>query len=125
MNRRSFFQLVTGVVGGVVAAFVPKTKPKMTLREWDKTTQMETVIQDERNLMPTLNWIHVGPYKDTSLIQMDCCYTHKNGKKMRCCTLFDIDSIEGDLKNCDADIRRRAIEGGAWYPTEDTEYAIS
>ncbi len=64
MNRRSFFQLVTGLVAGTYTACVPKKavasmsraeKEKVlgidVLREWHKSTPMEFVIKDERDLM--------------------------------------------------------------------------
>ena len=128
MNRRSFFQLITGFAAGVVTAFAPgKAKSKMTLSQWHKSTPMEFVIQDERDLLEkrTLNWINMGPYKKLHYVtQMDCCYTHKNGKKMRCVVLFENDYLCEDIKIHAASIKRRAIEGGAWYPTKDTKYLI-
>lgn len=51
MNRRSSLKTITGFVAGVVAAFAPKAESKMTLKEWHKTTPMESVIQGERDLL--------------------------------------------------------------------------
>ncbi len=141
INRRSFFSVIAGAIGGVYAAFVPKAKgltvaDLLKCRDELKKAKVTWVAPVEgvprrkgmkfplENLDKTLNWIFVGPYKKLHyVIQMDCCYTHKNGKKMRCAVLFDKDNFQKVFKNTDVVIRRRAIEGGAWYPTKEIKHA--
>ncbi len=101
MNRRSFFKILTGFAAGIVAAFAPSKAKELTvadiakardilkanertgdilvpanpdaLREWHKSTPMDFVIQDERDLLKPAH------YEDCSPVKRSGQWTHIAG----------------------------------------------
>ena len=107
MNRRSFFKMLTGFVAGVYAAFAPNKAD----------SSISASISHSTACSQTLNWINMGQFKDSSCTEMHCCYTHKNGRKMKCMVLLDDNNFSEDLITHARAIKKRAVYGGAWYPT--------
>ncbi len=66
-------------------------------------------------LEKTFNWIDTGPYKEHSASMFACCYTHKDGRKMKNILMFwtgdDFDELK---KKAEDSMSARAVVGGAW-----------
>ena len=66
-------------------------------------------------LTKTFNWINIGIYKNqASVVMFACCYTHKDGRKMKNILLFDKEDIDEMKVKAEESMRSRAIVGGAW-----------
>ena len=74
--------------------------------------------------LKTYNWIDMGCYKEIGDVrELHCCYTRPSVGRVRVAILCQIDEIELTKKVYEE--RRRAVKGGAWYPTSKTEYRIN
>ena len=72
MNRRSFFQLVTGAIAAVYAVFVPNRKYDLTRKMYaNSINDME--IQDERDLMPQKDYVFVTNKDRTDFCNARLC----------------------------------------------------
>ncbi len=62
----------------------------------------------------TYTWINAGPYEDDLDVSiLVCCYTHKNGRKMKNMILVE----SGDEESCMSKYEesdKKAMAGGAW-----------
>ncbi len=79
-----------------------------------------TEVVEEK--LATYYWIDMG-YWSFGVKQLACCYTHSDGTRMRLAVLSEDDRIEETKKVTEK--RKKAIEGGAWYPTSTTEYYLA
>ncbi len=79
-----------------------------------------TEVVEEK--LATYYWIDMG-YWSSGVKQLACCYTRSDGMRMRLAVLSEDDKIEETKKVTEK--RKKAIEGGAWYPTSITEYYLA
>ena len=140
MNRRNFFKTVTGFVAGMfTTSAIAKEKPKLTVAMVQKAKNdlevasniqlslgckefRDALTEVEKEKLTTYHWIDMG-YWSSGLKQLACCYTRPNGMRMRLAALSEDDRIEETKKATEK--RTQAIEGGAWYPTNMTEYYLA
>lgn len=125
MNRRNFFKTATGFIAGVFAGTKSSEKDLCggqngTLCPRCKFNNKEP----EPSLLETYNWIDMGCFKEIlDVRELHCCYTRPGAGKIRAAMLCQVDEIELTKKVYEE--RRRAVEGGAWYPTNKTKYRIN
>ena len=64
------------------------------------------------------NWIDTGPYYDENphIHLMACCYTQRDGRKIKSLFLIYEEDLESDIPKCESQLSNRAVDGGAWTP---------